>query len=920
MLTREIRPVRWRLLVPATNADTPEDGNDAERARLERKYTRLIADAFSVVRRKVVGLNMPHALITPEQASARLVAAFQPVRAAVRAMLMESVVLGAQYGYRYNTGELQANDDVSLTSSWDTLHADALSWVVGGGEFGDGYANETLRGIFRTSDAAIRNAVADWTLAGEPLPALVSRIEGTVFNRTRAELIAVTEVTRAYAEGSRLAWERGGVIKLMRWNTANDELVCPICEPLNQTVAAVTGGTFEARKEDGTIIVSSRMPPAHPRCRCWLAPVAQGLDELRSEAEQAKAEAAARRAEAEARKRAEDEAARKTAPAVPNFPDTIDNLVRIRRLGGSTGAELVEDPLTGARYVMKRGASEAHLRSEFLADELYRAMGTAVPEARLYETAGGPVKLARFIDGKTLGELRSTNKRAYNAAVKKLQFSFGRDCYLGNWDVVGQGFDNVLVDAAGGVWRIDNGGALMFRAQGGLKRGWGTYVDEFWTLRNPAINQQTYEVFGATGYDEIVKGMARVTNSRAAIEQVLIANGDDKLTRLMLARLDSLDDYRGIYKTLHADQWVDEYVDGFTKHVAGLRNGGVVGRFPKEMMHTPGYPDTVMQDANGIRWDSLRTNTVNKGAHNFDDVMTVLTDKNGMLSPESVSVLEQMSEYNYDVDWEALRSRAAARGLSRDEFVRIVDERVGIDAIASKAKAPSNPAFFQKYLNDNGGDYNAIIEWQEGQRGSSWSSQAQAGKWFYTKQRALDVEKSFYWDSGADAAQRHYETFAAQYGKTIVDESFTATHAWNYEYLRNVKMPYSNMSKGTIRVVRTESQDVLQQFNGLMPGDTGKVMRGAVESASMFDGVVVKGSELTVQDVPFHRAVGNYMFEGRPGSMRTSLYGDHENELVVMLDGLDVHYAGNVYALPAQAKNTDRLVDKYWFSKFKMPK
>jgi len=40
------------------------------------------------------------------------------------------------------------------------------------------------------------------------------------------------------------------------WNTANDELVCPICGPLNEQPEDVWSGDFP----DG--------PPAHPNCRC----------------------------------------------------------------------------------------------------------------------------------------------------------------------------------------------------------------------------------------------------------------------------------------------------------------------------------------------------------------------------------------------------------------------------------------------------------------------------------------------------------------------------------------------------------------------------------------------------------------------------------------------------------------------------
>lgn len=46
------------------------------------------------------------------------------------------------------------------------------------------------------------------------------------------------------------------------------------------------------------------------------------------------------------------------------------------------------------------------------------------------------------------------------------------DAMLGNWDVIGMAADNILVDKDGKPWRIDNGGSLSFRAQGGKKKGW----------------------------------------------------------------------------------------------------------------------------------------------------------------------------------------------------------------------------------------------------------------------------------------------------------------------------------------------------------------------------------------------------------------------------------------------------------------
>lgn len=277
MLTREARPVTWRRL-PVTNATRRFDGNDEGRQRLERKHGRALALAFRGALRKVQPARATRADMTPEAAAERLRAAWAPVRAALVAMLTDSVMLGAGDGFAAIGGEVTANvERAALRVDWTTVHSAATDWLFGGGsaQFGDGYASELTRDMLASSERQIAREIAAWTVAGEPLPALTTRLESTVLSRTRAEMIAVTEVTRAYAQGSRLAWEQGGIIKRMRWQTANDELVCPICQPLNQAIAPVDGsGTFEARDGNGMVTQSARMPPAHPRCRCWLSPVA----------------------------------------------------------------------------------------------------------------------------------------------------------------------------------------------------------------------------------------------------------------------------------------------------------------------------------------------------------------------------------------------------------------------------------------------------------------------------------------------------------------------------------------------------------------------------------------------------------------------------------------------------------------------
>ena len=81
-----------------------------------------------------------------------------------------------------------------------------------------------------------------------------------------------------------------------------------------------------------------------------------------------------------------------------HFPEDPAELETVSALGGSTGARLVRDPKTGKKYVLKKGNNADHVREEFVADEIYRSLGVAVPKAHLYETKAGPVKLAEYIE------------------------------------------------------------------------------------------------------------------------------------------------------------------------------------------------------------------------------------------------------------------------------------------------------------------------------------------------------------------------------------------------------------------------------------------------------------------------------------------------------------------------------------------
>lgn len=143
---------------------------------------------------------------------------------------------------------------------WALANEQARAWA-------EGYTYDLVRGITDTSMARLQDHLQAAIDAGEGVADLAARIAGdeSLFGAARAERIAQTEVTRAYAAGNLAAWRADGTVTGKRWHTTADDLVCPICGPLQGTTVGLDELFPSALGAiDG--------PPAHVGCRCWLTP------------------------------------------------------------------------------------------------------------------------------------------------------------------------------------------------------------------------------------------------------------------------------------------------------------------------------------------------------------------------------------------------------------------------------------------------------------------------------------------------------------------------------------------------------------------------------------------------------------------------------------------------------------------------
>ena len=230
---------------------------------------------------------------------------------------------------------------------------------------------------------------------------------------------------------------------------------------------------------------------------------------------------------------------------------------------------------------------------------------------------------------------------------------------------------------------------------------------------------------------------------------------------------------------------------------------------------------------------------------------------------------------------EELKQKSSGSVAVVDENGKAFDHLRGKDSIIGDLK---------QYIDSQGGSYRSLEYWMSAQAGDSWSYNSQSLKWYLAQQRDVPM-KNYWWKNGPDNSKELYESITQKAGgESVHNTSIQALHAFNYEMMRSVKFAKRDEKTETVKLMRTEA-DVVMSMNDLHVGDRNiRINRGVAESTSIFKEVKVFGSELTVQDVPWHRVIGTYFQERSPGRGGSAFMGDSENEFVVMLDDIPFDY------------------------------
>jgi SPP1 gp7 family putative phage head morphogenesis protein len=158
---------------------------------------------------------------------------------------------------------VQQLEGVGFGFDWTLANLNARNWA-------NRHTTALLEQLGVVSGRVAGQTIGRWINNGESFPKLIKDLE-PVFGRRRSELIAATEVTRAYAQGTVEGYRESGLVRKLIWQAVFDERVCPFCGGLHNRVVGIDQ-SFDSKLPADLQgkIKPFALPPAHPGCRCFV--------------------------------------------------------------------------------------------------------------------------------------------------------------------------------------------------------------------------------------------------------------------------------------------------------------------------------------------------------------------------------------------------------------------------------------------------------------------------------------------------------------------------------------------------------------------------------------------------------------------------------------------------------------------------
>ena len=188
-----------------------------------------------------------------------------------------------------------------------------------------------------------------------------------------------------------------------------------------------------------------------------------------------------------------------------------------------------------------------------------------------------------------------------------------------------------------------------------------------------------------------------------------------------------------------------------------------------------------------------------------------------------------------------------------------------------------------QFVNERGGNYSLLTTWGSRQGIDETSDINLAFKYNMFKFRKIDASHYFF-TGGLQNVENKYNIFLNRIhhdqnkATKIFENTWCIWLAFNIEFLTHVDFPGRDPINQTVKIYRTQDSTISYFFNTFSIWNSMK--RANMVSGSIIEPVMTKNASryITVQNVPFHRIYGNYMFQGNVTS--SFFLSDAEKEFI----------------------------------------
>lgn len=637
------------------------------------------------------------------------------------------------------------------------------------------------------------------------------------------------------------------------------------------------------------------------------------------------------------------------------FPADLSRIKNKKYAGGSTGAVFCESD--GNRFIMKTGASPGHIKSECEADAFYRAAGANVPEFRLYDDNGKLTKLSKRIENaQSLDDWwDNASKKEKEEMSKTLRKDYAADILLGNWDVVGMSADNIIVDKDNVPWRIDNGGALSYRAQGAKKNhaDWDAgFIDDLWTMTNNGtrINSQISSsiphYFGSVTVLDLAKEIA-TRDWEPALKT--LSDADRRIVEKRIFEVKQISNRAdGFLANGYTEKFTDVVADtSYLLSKKGLR----------EACSYRVYSDPNTDDFGWLRDNSSNNRGLEEGDVQQEKFRSKLEAAMVAVDEYAANIISDLTPHQQKLDKlyeyeNTLKKLSQYHTPNADYYLSVIEKvkecaqnRTPLptyDIDKELFNHPENPAMqtkkFSDFLRSAIGDAPVSLceDFNSSQGQSSYDQTSIVHKYCRLLSRGINFKdyanfdefhddmkaKGYYFglkpSEGSGEPVRHYrsikQTFEdyAKHPQKEIDEVVVDVAKYQAALvlaLENLEFIGNDHETGTIILFRTEDEDVINsdRKRKIKPGELATHTVGINESHSHDQAVDVYGDRLTMMRMPYSRITGSFFMESKHGNM---FMDDGEAEFTADSNGIDRYYMGEV-GIRRQDEKIANYIDKF---------